>query len=157
MSTPAPSADRIAVWRSFLQAHASLVGQLEHELQVERELPLAWYDVLLNLNEADGRQRMQELARSVLLSKSGLTRLVDRMEGAGLLRREQCPSDRRGTLAVLTAEGKAVLRRAAPVHLRGIEEHFARHLTDDEVAVLQRALDRVVAANQEACDRAVEA
>ena len=157
MSTPGPSADRIAVWRSFLRAHASLTGRLEQELQSERDLPLAWYDVLLNLHEAGGSQRMQELARSVLLSKSGLTRLVDRMEAAGLLRREQSPSDRRGTLAVLTPEGKAALRRAAPVHLRGIEEHFARHLSDEEVVVLQRALDRVVAASRERCERASDA
>ena len=143
----APSPERLAAWRSLLEAHSLLVERLEHDLMTERDLPLSWYDVLLNLNEAGGRQRMQDLARSVLLSKSGLTRLADRMEAAGLIRREPCPSDRRGTLAVLTPEGKAALRRAAPVHLRGIEEYFAGHVTDAEAAVIHRALQRVIDAS----------
>jgi DNA-binding MarR family transcriptional regulator len=82
----------------------------------------------------------------VLLSKSGLSRLVDRMVDAGLVRRERCQDDRRGWFAVLTDQGRSDLRRAAPVHLRGIQEHFARHLRPEEVEVLTAALSRVVAA-----------
>jgi DNA-binding MarR family transcriptional regulator len=89
---------------------------------------------------------MQELSASVLLSKSGLSRLVDRMVEAGLVRRERCEDDRRGWFAVLTDQGRSALRRAAPVHLRGIQEHFVRHLEPEEVQVLSTALARVVAA-----------
>jgi len=82
----------------------------------------------------------------VLLSKSGLSRLVDRMVDAGLVRRERCQDDRRGWFAVLTDQGRSALRRAGPVHLRGIHQHFARHLSPEEVEVLTAALSRVVAA-----------
>jgi DNA-binding MarR family transcriptional regulator len=89
---------------------------------------------------------MQELSASVLLSKSGLSRLVDRMVEAGLVRRERCQDDRRGWFAVLTDRGRSALRRAAPVHLRGVHEHFTRHLDPEEVRVLTAALSKVVAA-----------
>ena len=142
-----PDAARMAAWRSLLEAHAAITDLLERELEQERGLPLSKFEVLLKLAEApDGRMRMLELAQSVLLSKSGLSRLVDRMEEAELVRRERCPSDRRGAYAVLTDEGRRVLRRAAPVHLRGIQEHFVRHLKPEEVEVLATALARVVAA-----------
>jgi DNA-binding MarR family transcriptional regulator len=142
-----PDAARMAAWRALLEAHAAVTDLLERELEQERGLPLSKFEVLLKLAEApDGRMRMLELAQSVLLSKSGLSRLVDRMEEAELVRRERCPSDRRGAYAVLTDEGRRVLRRAAPVHLRGIQEHFASHIADDEVRVLADVLDRVTAA-----------
>jgi DNA-binding MarR family transcriptional regulator len=142
-----PDAARLAAWRALLEAHAAVTDLLERELERERGLPLSQFEVLLKLAEApEGRMRMLELAQSVLLSKSGLSRLVDRMERAELVRRERCPSDRRGAYAVLTDEGRAVLRRATPVHLRGIEEHFARHLADDEVRVLVDVLAKVTAA-----------
>jgi DNA-binding MarR family transcriptional regulator len=137
----------LAAWRSLLEVHATVVELLSRELEDQRELPLGWYDVLLTLDQApEQRLRMQELAQSVLLSKSGLTRLIDRMEAEGLVRRERCPSDRRGAFAVLTPEGRSTFRRAAPVHLRGIQEHFASHLDDDEAATLYDALARVTAA-----------
>ena len=137
----------LAAWRSLLEAHAAVTDLLERELEQERGLALSKFEVLLKLADAPGgRMRMLELADSVLLSKSGLSRLVDRMEEARLVRRERCPSDRRGAFAVLTDEGRRVLRRAAPVHLRGIQEHFARHLDGDEVRALVRILDKVNAA-----------
>ncbi len=139
--------ERLAAWRAFLRAHVVVIDALGRELEAARGLPLTWYDVLVNLHAAGGRQRMHELARSVLLSKSGITRLVDRMEDAGLLTRETCPEDRRGMLAALTPAGRAALRAASPVHLRGLQEHFGRHLTDDEAAVLRSALEKLVAAN----------
>jgi len=141
-----PDAQRLDAWRSLLEAHAALTEVLEDELVAACGLPLAWYEVLLHLHEGGGRSRMQELAFSVLLSKSGVTRLVDRMVVAGLVVRESCPNDRRGTLAVLTDEGRAKLRSAGPAHLRGIEEHFGRYLTPDEADVMSVALTRVVAA-----------
>jgi DNA-binding MarR family transcriptional regulator len=142
-----PDPAQLAAWRRLLEAHATVTELLEHELVAERGLPLSRYDVLLNLAEApEGRLRMQELSASVLLSKSGLSRLVDRMVEAGLVRRERCQDDRRGWFAVLTDQGRSALRRAAPVHLRGIHEHFARHLEPEEVQVLATALARVVAA-----------
>src|SRR5215216_2547842 len=137
-----PDPAQLAAWRLLLEAHAATT-----ELVAERGLPLTRYDVLLNLAEAPGgRLRMQELSASVLLSKSGLSRLVDRMVEAGLVRRERCQDDRRGWFAVLTDQGRGALRRAAPVHLRGIHEHFTRHLSPEEVEVLTAALFRVVAA-----------
>lgn len=148
---------RLAAWRSFLHGHLVLTGVLEREMEAETGLPLTWYDVLLNLNEAGGRLRMQELARSIVLSKSGLTRLVDRMVGAGYVCREPAEGDRRGLMAVLTPEGKEALRRAAPVHVRGIEEHFGRHVSDEEAAVVRDVFDRVRAALAGTCEAAVEA
>ena len=140
-----PTADRLAAWRSFLEAHQALTSVLEAELLAERGLPLTWYDVLLVLSEApDERLRMQELARRILLSKSGLTRLFDRMERAGLVERAPSPDDRRGTLALLTAEGRRTLRRAAPVHLHGIEQHFDQYLSDAETATLRSLCERLL-------------
>lgn len=141
MSRPDP--ERLSVWRTFLEAHATILRMLEAELEHERELPLSWYDVLLQLSEADGRLRMSVLADRLVTHRSSLTRLIDRMEAAGLVARETCPSDGRGALAVLTREGRETLRRAAPVHLRGIQEHFAAHLTDSDVVALHRALSKL--------------
>ena len=148
-STPSSStldARRLAVWREFLHTHAVVAGTLSRELEDERGLPLAQYDVLVQLAEAqDGRLRMQQLAARVLFSRSGLTRLVDRMVDAGLVGRERCADDRRGTFAVLAPAGRRRLRDAAGVHLRGIHEHFARHLSDADVHALEKALSAVLA------------
>jgi DNA-binding MarR family transcriptional regulator len=145
-----PERSRLEVWQQFLHAHQRVLAVLGDELEQERGLPLAWYEVLLHVERApDRRLRMGDLADAVVLSPSGLTRLVDRMVDDGLVRREPCPSDRRSTYAVLTADGRSALRRAAPTHLRGIDEHFASLLTDDEVAALSRALGRVLDALDE--------
>jgi DNA-binding MarR family transcriptional regulator len=142
-----PDPGHLAAWRALLETHAAVTELLARELATERGLPLKAYDVLLNLAEApEGRLRMQELSSSVLLSKSGLSRVVDRMEEGGLVRRERSEDDRRGWFAVLTERGRSTLRRAAPVHLRGIQEHFARHVDDEEARVLATALARVSAA-----------
>lgn len=139
--------DRLRAWRAFLEAHARVLEQLEAELQEREDLPLTWYDVLVQLSEAEDRRlRMQQLAERVLLSKSGLTRLVDRMERAGLVVRRPCDDDRRGTFAELTDAGMARLRATAPEHLRGVREHFADLVEDDEVAVLRDVLERIAAA-----------
>jgi DNA-binding MarR family transcriptional regulator len=147
--TSVPAA-QLAAWRAFLEAHAHTTELLARELKEAEDLPLPWYDVLVQLQEADGyRLRMQELADRVLLSKSGLTRLIDRMERAGLVTRAACPDDRRGTYAELTPPGLETLRRTAPTHLRGVREHFAELVSDEEAEVLETVLDRIAVAARE--------
>ena len=139
-------ATRLAAWRGLLNAHAAVVALIERDLARAEGalLPLTWYDVLLALVEApEHRLRLHELARRVVLSRSGLTRLVDRLEAAGLLRREPDPVDRRGAFAVLTDEGRSALRRTWPAYAAGIMEHFARHPTEDEARVVAAVLERV--------------
>lgn len=134
-------------WRAFLTAHARVTATLERELERERRMPLGWYDVLVQLSEApEWRLRMNDLARAVLLSRAGLTRLVDRMVAAGLVERVPCEDDRRGTFVVCTDEGREALDAASPIHLAGIEEHFAQYLTDDEALVIRDAMMKVLSA-----------
>ena len=126
---------------------------LSAEMQSETGLPLDWYEVLLYLQEAPGgRLRMHRLADSMLLSRSAITRFVDKMESAGLVERVSCPDDRRGLDLVMTEEGRAVFRRAGRVHLRGIKEHFAQHLTAQEASVVMRAMTKVHRAARPPCD-----
>jgi DNA-binding MarR family transcriptional regulator len=140
-------ASRMAAWRGFLTAHARIVARLERELAEEADLPLTWYEVLLLLREAPaGRLRMHELADSRLLSRSAATRLIDRIETAGLVARAVSQDDRRGTFVQLTPEGLATLRRAAPIHLRGIAEHFTGHLSEGDAATLRELMAKVVKA-----------
>lgn len=142
-------AEAMATWRRFLETYASIVGALEADLEREHGLPLSWYDVLVQLHEAgEQRLRMQDLARAVLISRSGLTRLVDRMTAAGLAGREPCADDRRGTFVVLTAKGTETLRRAAPTHLRGIERYFLSRLAEDDLQALDTALQRLLLGQQ---------
>ena len=137
----------LAAWRNCLTAYARVLAQMEEELTQEARLPLAWYEVLLLVQESPtGQLRMHQLAESRLLSRSAATRLVDRMEEAGLVCRTAAEQDRRGTFVCLTDEGLAALRSAAPIHLRGINEHFSRHLTAKEAAVVGEAMARVARA-----------
>ncbi len=137
------------MWRDFLRAHAAVTRALEDELADEKVLPLTWYDVLVQLVEAPGRRlRMTELADRVLLSRSGLTRLVDRLVKAGLVERQPCPDDARGTFSVLTAAGFARLRDAAPVHLRGVQEHMTSLIRPEELAILGTVLRRIANAQR---------
>jgi DNA-binding MarR family transcriptional regulator len=138
---------RLTAWRSFLTVHAALTDQIERELVKAEVLPLSWYDVLLALAEAPNRQlRMNELAAAIVLSRSGLTRLVDRLEAAGLLCRQPTPNDRRGLYAVLTADGLEALRKTWPVYAKGITEHFARYLSDEEAHILTDVFQRLLTA-----------
>ena len=136
--------DQLAVWEAFLRAHTLISDSLNRELQQERGMPLAWYEVLLYLTGSpDRRMRLQDLADRVMYSRSGLTRLIDRMEAAKLVRREPCVEDRRGTWAVATGEGRRAFRRAAPTHVHGIERHFLSRLTDQEIEVMRCAFERL--------------
>lgn len=126
-------------------AHTTLSRALDEALESQSNLPLLTYEVLARLAEAPGRRlRMQELADLLPLTKSGLTRLLDRMEQAGLARREMCPSDRRGTFAALTREGREALERAGEVHLRVLHERLTR-LEEEELAALLTACSKIAA------------
>jgi DNA-binding MarR family transcriptional regulator len=147
-ATPAlierPSAAELAVWRSFLRGHAQLLRTMESEMADADQLPLASYDVLVHLAEApDHRLRMTELADRVLLSRSGLTRLVDRLEREALVQRQPCPDDARGLYAVITDAGVDRLRSASRVHLVGISRHFVDRFTSEELAHLGKLLARL--------------
>jgi DNA-binding MarR family transcriptional regulator len=134
----------LGAWRGMLRVHSALVRELDAELLDKNDLPLSSYDVLIYLQAApDKRLRMAELADSVLLSRSGVTRLVDRLEREGLIVRDACTSDGRGLFAVLTDKGEEVLARARPAHLAGVRERFLRHFTDDELLTLARFWERV--------------
>ena len=134
----------IAAWRGFLRAHAALVRELDRELEEAHGLPLTHYEVLLYLGNAPQcRLRMSDLAQSVLLSQSGVTRLVDRLETAGLVVRAPCAEDRRVLYAQLTDAGRARLEAARPTHLAGVRDRFLSRFDDDELAVLAEAWERL--------------
>jgi DNA-binding MarR family transcriptional regulator len=139
-----PSGERLAVWRLFLESSQALVDIFDADLQEHSGISLRWYDVLVHLEEApEGRLRMRELAREIVSSTSGLTRVVDGMEEAGLVRRERPPTDRRAVEVALTSAGTALLESARSRHRQAIEHHFAQHLTDSEAKTLSRALTKV--------------
>jgi DNA-binding MarR family transcriptional regulator len=135
---------RLDAWSTFLRAHAKVVRALESELQAEQDLALTDYDVLIQLSAADDRRlRMSDLADRLLLSRSGATRLVDRLVADGLVERIVCDSDRRGQWASLTDAGYRRLRKASPTHLRGITQHFLDRFDADELTKLGAMLERV--------------
>src|SRR3954451_17174853 len=132
---------RLDPWRAFLLAHARVVRRLDEELRAEHDLSLAEYDALLTIAQApDGRGRMGSLADQVLLSKSGVTRLIDRLVGDGLVERTACSADARGAEAVLTEIGRARLRDASRTHLRGIDEHFLAVVDRGDLDATERTL-----------------
>ena len=131
-------------WRAFLRAHALLSRRLDDELRAEQGLSLAEYDALIQLVAAPGRRlRMNQLADQVLLSRSGITRLVDRLEADGLVIRSQCSTDARGAEAVVTREGVRRIREARRTHLRGVRRYFIQPLDPTDRAKLGRSLDAI--------------
>jgi DNA-binding MarR family transcriptional regulator len=138
-----PTAEELAAWRVFLECAFALIDILDAELQDERTLTLRWYDVLVQLEEVGGACRMTELAQRILASKSGLTRVIDRMEEAGLVRRERPKDDRRVILVLITPAGQEALHAARTVHRRGIQEHFVQHLDGRDLTALQRTFAKV--------------
>lgn len=134
----------LAAWRGLLRVHAALTKELDAELLREHELPLSSYEVLLFLADSPrGRLRMSELADGVLLSRSGLTRLVDRMERDGLLRRRRCEEDQRGYFAEITDKGRELFARARKTHLDGVRERFLGRLSAGEQRALAALWEKV--------------
>ena len=137
--------DTLGAWRAFLNAHALATKRISRDL-ADAGLPdLTWYDVLWTLHRADERRlRIRELADAVVLSSTGMTRFVDRLEAAGLVRREAVPGDRRGAYAVITKEGIDLLRRMWPIYARGIATYFGPAVQDADA--LRSALDGIAEA-----------
>jgi DNA-binding MarR family transcriptional regulator len=143
---PRASEPGMVAWRSFLQAHAAIIRRLDAELDADQAVSLADFDVLAQLARAPGhRLRMSELADRALLSRSGMTRRVDRLESAGMVSREGCASDRRGAFAVLTTIGMQQLREARPTHVRGIDRHFLDLLAPEELSCISTVMGRLAA------------
>ncbi|MFL6141030.1 MAG: MarR family winged helix-turn-helix transcriptional regulator [Labedaea sp.] len=139
-----PTRAELHAWRTFLTAHARVLRSLETELQAEQRLSLVSYDVLVQLAEAPQRRlRMAELADRVLLSRSGVTRLVDRLERAGLVSRRRVAADGRGVIAELTADGLERLRTASGTHLAGIARHFVARFPSTDLARLAELCARL--------------
>ena len=131
-------------WQALLHAHHQVIRTLDRELREEHDLSLAAYDVLLRLARAPSRAlRMTDLAEKVLLSPSGLTRLIDRLVAKGLVERRTDPEDGRVALACLTEEGRRHLRMAARTHLRGIREHFTGRLSEPQLREVASALETI--------------
>lgn len=146
LATTTPGSTTAAdAWGALLRVHATLVPSLDRELQAAHQLPLAWYDVLLELNSGpDRRLRMSELGERVTLSRTRVSRLVDEMSVAGLVRRDANPDDRRSAYAVLTTKGRNVFRQAAPTYLAGIDRHFGQAMTLAEITSIRSGLDKVI-------------
>ena len=146
----------LAAWRSVLNAHAFVVARVEEALANADLPPLAWYDVLWAVRRAPGRRiRMAELADGLTLSRGGLTKLADRLEAGGLVRREPAPHDGRGLCAVLTDAGEEMLRRMWPVYSRVLRETFVETMSADEAAQIAAGLERAKEAATQAGDAAV--
>lgn len=138
----------IATWSAFLRAHAAVVRTLEAEVERRTGLPLAWYDVLLELNAAERRRlRMGELGERAVLSRTRVSRVVDELERAGHVRRDPDPVDRRSSYAAITDSGRAALRRAAPIYLQAVRDHFSDVLDRHQLAVVRDAMHRVIEAH----------
>jgi len=132
-------------WAVLLTAHATLIERIETALAKAELPPLGWYDVLWELEKAEGgKLRMHELARRIVLSRSNLTRLADRLEDAKLIEREDTPHDRRGYHCVITRAGLAMRKKMWPVYKAEIERLFSRHITVEEARVIGNALARTI-------------
>lgn len=138
------TADEYHAWRGFLRAHQAIFRVLDEELQQQQDIPLVQYDVLVQLHNAGGRLRMCDLAGRLLVSRSGATRLIDRMERDGYVARERCSQDGRGQYAVLTSPGLEVLERARPGHLRGVRQRFLTQLSDEQLLAIGAGFTRVL-------------
>ena len=144
-SLSSPSRERLRAWRLYFESALALVDVLDAELERDAGIPMRWYDALVQLEETPDGLRMNELAERILYSKSGFTRVVDRMEEAGLVQRVRPENDRRSILVVLTAQGRKTMEQARRHHRHAIEQHFSRHLAGTDIKALTRALEKVSA------------
>lgn len=141
LSSPSPEA--LAAWRVFFECALALPDILDAELQAAGQLSFRWYDVMVHLEEEPDGVPMNEIASRILASKSGLTRVIDRMEDEGLVRRERPPGDRRVVLVVATAAGLEALHASRRVHRDGIRRHFTEHLSAEDLERLKTMLQQV--------------
>lgn len=140
--------EELTAWLNLIQSYEAVASGLEDTLERAKGLSLAEHEVLVRLAEApEGRLRMLDLTALVLLSKSGVTRLIDRMQREGLVERQSCPTDRRVVYAAVTDEGRRILAEATPAFLSGIEEHFSRHLSEADVQSLRRVFRKLLMGN----------
>jgi len=139
-----PGGRGLGAWDSFLRAHATLMRRLDTDLERETGLPLADFDVLAQLAAGHGELRMTELADRALISRSGMSRRVARLVDEGLVRRAKADTDGRGIVVAITDRGIARLAETAPIHLRGVSNLFAERLDDQELALLECALNKVI-------------
>jgi DNA-binding MarR family transcriptional regulator len=138
-----PSPERLHCWRLYIESALALVDVLDTELEQAAGISQRWYDVLVHLEESPEGIPMNELAERILYSKSGFTRVVDRMEEAGLVRRLRPEHDRRTIPIVLTDKGTETLEHARRHHRDGIQRHFSQHLTNADIKALTRALEKI--------------
>jgi DNA-binding MarR family transcriptional regulator len=141
LSTPPP--ERLAAWQLYFETSLALIDVLGAEFERDTNLTFPSYDALVHLEDDPGGLRMNDLAERILYSKSGLTRVVDRLERDGYVRRVRPENDRRSIFVVLTEEGRAAMERARHHHRHGIDEHFSRHLTDADIKALNRAFAKL--------------
>ena len=134
-------------WRAVMTAFTRVNSVLADEMAAQTDISLDWYGVLITLSQSDGGMRPSDLADAMGMSRSGTTRLIDRLEKAGLVERRMCGDDRRGTFVGLTEVGVVAFRKAGRVHLRGIEEHVGSVLSPDEMADLRRILGKLADAS----------
>lgn len=135
----------VAAWRALLLAQSRALRAIERDLEASGVIPIGWYDVLLELNAAPGRcLRMQELALRAVLSRTRVSRIVTELEHEGYVTRVADPDDKRAALATITRAGHTALKRAAPIYLNGIDEHFTRHLTMAQQRGIVDGLQRVI-------------
>src|SRR5438094_5855085 len=144
-SLSSPSLERLRAWRLYFESALVLTDVLDAELERDAGIPLRWYDTLVHLEETPDGLRMNKLAERILYSKSGFTRVVDRMEEAGLVRRVRPENDRRSILVVLTDEGRNTMEQARRHHRHAIEQHFSQHLSDSDIKALTHALEKLSA------------
>lgn len=138
----------VAAWRALLLAHSGALRAIEADVHDASDIPLTWYDVLLELNSApDRRLRMRELSDRVVLSRTRISRVVDAMATAGLVTKQPDDVDARVSWATLTADGRQALRNTAPAYLEAIEQHFTRHLSGAQLRQVANALSRVAEAH----------
>ena len=144
-SLSSSSPERLRAWRLYFESALALLDVLDADMERDAGIPIRWYDLLVHLEDETGGLRMNELAERILYSKSGFTRVVDRLEEAGLVQRVRPDNDRRSILVVLTDEGRSAMERARRHHRHAIEEHFSRHLSDADIKALTRALAKLSA------------
>ena len=142
-SLSSPTPERLRAWRLYFESALALIDVLDAELERDAGIPMRWYDALVHLEETPSGLRMNELAERILYSKSGFTRVVDRLEEAGLVRRVRPENDRRSILVVLTDKGRGTLTQARRHHRHAIEQHFSHHLSDADIQALIRALEKL--------------